>query len=364
MRVFKYTKLIICALMLAIPVLLFPGCAVSAISSKAPSDHSAASPSEKNENPETSRTLPLDSVKSEDGPREHGHLRVEQGSLTDENGSTFQLRGMSTHGIGWYPDYINAGAMDFIRSKGGNVMRIAMYTQADSGYLSDPERSISLVRQAIENARAMNIYVIIDWHILDDGDPNSHLDSAITFFDAIASSYPDDPAILYELCNEPNGVGWEAIERYVYAVCPVIRQYSPNAVLIVGTPLYSTEPAAAMNEPLPMENLLYSFHYYAGAHSNYSGLQRALEEHFPVMVSEWGVDRNSSGLPALDEGREFLRYLNDNGVSWCAWSLCNKDEVYSVLRPDCGKLSGWQDNDLTAVGSLIFSAMGGKSNEN
>lgn len=45
---------------------------------------------------------------------------------------------MSTHGIGWYPNYVNAGAMKSVSEYGGNVMRIAMYTEADSGYLSAP----------------------------------------------------------------------------------------------------------------------------------------------------------------------------------------------------------------------------------
>ncbi len=118
----------------------------------------------------------------EDGPREHGHLRIEEGKLKDEKGELFQLRGMSTHVIGWYPNYINAGAMGSISVAGGNVIRIAMYTQAENGYINDAERNMNLMLQAIENARAMNLYVIVDWHILDDGDPNIHLEKAITFF--------------------------------------------------------------------------------------------------------------------------------------------------------------------------------------
>ncbi len=64
------------------------------------------------------------------GPIEHGQLSNEQGYLIDENGTKFQLRGISTHGIGWYPEYINAGAMKTVRETGGNVIHIAMYTDA------------------------------------------------------------------------------------------------------------------------------------------------------------------------------------------------------------------------------------------
>ena len=97
-----------------------------------------------------------------------------------------------------------------------------MYTEPEGAYYAEPERSTELVIQVIENARAMGLYVLVDWHILNDGNPNDHLDRAITFFDRIASSYPGDPAIVYEVCNEPNGVGWTDVLQYGYAIVPVI----------------------------------------------------------------------------------------------------------------------------------------------
>jgi endoglucanase len=78
------------------------------------------------------------------------------------------------------------------------------------------------------------------------------------------------------------------------------------------------------------------------------------------MVSEWGIGKNAAGEPALEQGREFADWLNEKGVSWCAWSLCSKDEVYSMLRPDCKKLSGWTPEDLSPVGALIFAALEGE----
>ena len=307
--------------------------------------------------------MPVASNENEykDGPDEHGSLKVEQGVIKDKNGDTIQLRGMSTHGIGWYPNYVNAGAMKSVRDYGGNVMRIAMYTEADSGYLNDPERNMNIVVQAIENARAMDMYIIVDWHILDDGDPNKHLDKAITFFDAVASRYPDDPAVIYEVCNEPNHVSWSEIKQYAYAICPVIRQYSPQAVIILGTPDFSFDLSSPLNEPFEQENILYSFHFYAGLHSDFSTLKKAVKEGLPVIVSEWGISKDSNGDPKLESGKDFVNYLNKEEISWCAWSLCNKDEVYSALRSDCDKLSSWQESDFTDVGKVIFDNMGGSA---
>ena len=295
----------------------------------------------------------------EGGPSVHGQLRVEDGVLKDEKGQPFQLRGLSTHGIGWFPDYINQGAMQDIKNAGGNVFRVAMYTQADNGYISNPDNSMRLVRKAIEDAKAMDLYVIVDWHILEDGDPNAYTDRAVSFFDTIATEYANDPAVLYELCNEPNRVEWDAIERYAYTVCAVVRQRSPNAILILGTPDYSSRLSAPLSAPFPEKNLLYAYHYYAGEHPDFSALQNAVDNHLPVFVSEWGIGKDNSGGPALSAGQTFVDYLNEKGISWCLWSLCNKDEVYSVLRPDCNKTGGFTEGDLTEVGKLAFSAMGG-----
>ena len=289
----------------------------------------------------------------------HGQLAVREGRLVDARGEAFQLRGMSTHGISWFPQYVNSGTFAEVKRAGGNLIRVAMYTDGNGCYLQDPEGNMTLVIQAIENAKALDMYVLVDWHILSDGDPNANLDHAITFFDAVASRYPNDPAILYEICNEPNGVEWEGIKQYAYAIFPVIRQYSPNAVVVLGTPGYSWDLGQAILDPFPEENFLYAFHYYAGQHDHYNLLELAMEKKLPVMVSEWGINTDENGLPALEAGETFMTYLNSRGISWCGWSLCNKDEVFSVLKPDCGKLSGWLEEDLTDVGKILLGGLDG-----
>lgn len=299
------------------------------------------------------------SGQEEAGVSTHGQLSVSEGQLVNQRGEAFQLRGMSTHGICWFPEYINSGSFSQIKQAGGNLIRVAMYTDTETGYLAEPEINLALVIQAIENAKSLDMYVLVDWHILSDGDPNANLDAAITFFDAVASRYPNDPAVLYEICNEPNGVQWDAIQEYAYAIFPVIRQYSPNAVIVLGTPDYAYDLAPAILHPFPGENFLYAFHYYAGQHPHYNLLEYALEKDLPVMVSEWGINTDKDGKPALEAGEEFVRFLNSSGISWCGWSMCNKDEVFSLLKPECEKLSDWLEEDLTDVGKLLFSHLDG-----
>ena len=293
-------------------------------------------------------------------PSVNGRLHVEGTQLVDQSGRPVQLRGVSTHGLSWYPEYISENLFRRIAAEWNcNMIRIAMYSV---DYCNEKlhEDNLDLMRKGIEAAIAADVYVLVDWHILNDGNPNDNLDRAITFFDRIASSYPGDPAVLYEVCNEPNGVNWSDVLQYGYAIVPVIRQYSPEAVVVLGTPDYCADLSGPLDQPPPWENCLCAWHWYAGEHGSRRMLEKALEAGLPVMVSEWGVGKNAAGEPALEQGREFAAWLNEKGVSWCAWSLCNKDEVYSVLRPDCKKLSGWTSEDLSPVGALVFAALEGE----
>lgn len=54
-----------------------------------------------------------------DGVKQHGQLAVTDGQLVDSNGKDVQLRGMSTHGIAWYPEFIAEGAFSAVKSAGG-----------------------------------------------------------------------------------------------------------------------------------------------------------------------------------------------------------------------------------------------------
>jgi len=286
-------------------------------------------------------------------------LRFEDGKLVDPDGETVQLRGVSTHGIAWFPRFVNANAFQFVKEAGGNVIRLAMYTQGDGCYLAEPKKNLDILYQGIESAKAIGLYVIVDWHILDDGNPNDHQKEAITFFDEVASHYGDDPAIFYEICNEPNGASWEEVSNYAYAIVPVIRQYAPNAPIIVGTPGFSHELADVIAQPLAEENIAYAYHQYSGEHYGYKDLKAAVEAKLPVFVSEWGVGAKSSYDDALKVGENFVSYLDENSISWCAWSFCDKDEVYSMLQPNLDKYGGYEESDLTSFGQMVFRNLGG-----
>ena len=115
-------------------------------------------------------------------PSDNGRLHVEGTRLVDEVGHTVVLRGVSTHGLTWFPDFINEALFRQISTEwNANLIRLAMYSsQYCGGY---EEESLTLLRKGIEAARAADMYAVVDWHILEDGDPNDHAQEAKAFFE-------------------------------------------------------------------------------------------------------------------------------------------------------------------------------------
>lgn len=296
------------------------------------------------------------------GVRGHGALRVENTALTDSHGEAMQLRGMSTHGIMWYPQYTNAGAFQTVREYGGNVIRLALYSDQNQGYIHNPQEATATLLMAIENALSQDLYVIVDWHVLRDEDPNLHKDAALELFTEVSKRYGNHPGILYEICNEPNtSASWESVTTYVQQVIPTIRQNAPDAVILVGTPNYCTDLSDPMESPLPFENVLYSYHQYTNTMDEASykrTISEALSSGLPIFVTEWGISNNAQDMDqAFLQATSFLDYLDSENISWINWSLCNKEESSAALNPEHDTLSGWGEQDFSPSGQFVFSRL-------
>jgi len=139
---------------------------------------------------ETTETLSEEPATEEDlsdkTPYEiHGAISVDGTNIVDKNGEVFQLCGVSTHGIGWFPQYVNKDAFQSVRDDwGANLVRIAMYTAEGAGYCTGGNRDQlkSLVKDGVDYATELGMYAIVDWHILHDLDPNVYKSDAIAFF--------------------------------------------------------------------------------------------------------------------------------------------------------------------------------------
>lgn len=291
---------------------------------------------------------------------QHGALHVENGKLTGADRNTVQLYGMSTHGIAWFPQYINYDSFRTLRDDWNtNCIRLAMYTAEYGGYCAggDKEQLKQLVRDGVSYATELGMYVIVDWHILSDCDPNQNKDEAIAFFREMSEAFADNDNVLYEICNEPNsGTSWDSIKSYAEEVIPVIREQKPDAVILVGTPTWSQEIDKAAASPLTFDNVMYTLHFYAGTHKDdlRNRLETCAQNNLPVFVSEFGMcDASGNGANDFDSTTKWLDLLNKYQISFCCWNLANKDESSSVFKAASTALSDWTDEDFNESGRWI-----------
>jgi len=292
-----------------------------------------------------------------------GRLHVEGSSIVDAGGNKVQLRGVSTHGLAWFPEYVNYDAFQTLRDDwGANVVRLAMYTAEYGGYCNGGDRNalLALIDAGVNYASQLDMYVIIDWHILSDGNPYQHKDEAVAFFSEISSKYAGYSNVIYEICNEPQNSDWNSvIKPYAEEVLSAIRS-NTDALVIVGTNTWSQDVDAVIGNKIDDANVCYALHFYAATHKDAirNKLISAMDNGVPVFVSECSIC-DASGNGGIDYGSadEWLNLLNSRGVSFLAWSLCNKAETASLIQSGCSKTSGWSEDDLSETGKWFRNAI-------
>lgn len=292
---------------------------------------------------------------------QHGQLSVKNGQLVDKSGKGYQLRGMSTHGLTWFPEFVNESAFKTLRDDWNtNVVRLAMYVDEWGNgqcYMGNKSGSLELLEKGVDICIKLDMYVIIDWHVLNPGDPSKYTNEAKSFFEKVSKRYAKYPNVIYEICNEPNGgASWSGnIKPYAEKIIHVIRKNAPNSVIIVGTPTWSQEIDKPLSDPLNYKNVMYAFHFYAATHAGLrSNVENCVAQGLPVFVSEFGTcDASGGGANDFNETQKWLSYFDKQGISYCNWSICNKDETCSVLRPGTSANGNWSESDLTENGKWI-----------
>ena len=287
----------------------------------------------------------------------YGTLTVKNGKLCGKNGDAAVLRGMSLFWSQWTPQFYNEKAVRWLADDWNiTVLRAAMAIEHD-GYLQNPDREKAKVFAVIDACIAANIYVIVDWH---DHNAVDHETQAVAFFKEVAEKYGKHPHLIYETYNEPlNTHSWERIKKYHEAVVKEIRRIDPDNLILLGSSHWAQAVDEASKSPLEgFDNFAYTFHFYASDPHHQEQLRAradtALKNGLCLFVSEWGVSESSGdGAFDVEKTDRWLQWLEENKLSWCVWSIDDKQKTSAALRPDAPPEGNWQESNLTPGGKYI-----------
>jgi endoglucanase len=304
----------------------------------------------------------------------HGALSVVGGKVVNAAGKPVQLAGMSLFWSGWMGQFYNRKAVSTLASDWkSSVIRAAVGVEGNSNYLvakqANLDRTDSVIQAAIDNG----IYVIIDWH---DHYAHRHTAQAVEFFTRMATKWGKYPNVIYEIFNEPMGdqapstaypdgvaaVTWPEVEAYSDTVIEAIRAIDPSNLILVGNTYWCQNPTDGIGSFLndKYTNLAYTLHFYAGTHgaSLRNVANTAIRAGLAVFISEWGTSSADGGGGTnrkvyTTESATWLAWAKANNLSWCNWSVANKDESSAAFLPIAGAKGWWPDSVLSVSGLWV-----------
>ncbi|HYF61821.1 MAG TPA: cellulase family glycosylhydrolase, partial [Herpetosiphonaceae bacterium] len=295
----------------------------------------------------------------------NGQLRVCGVQLCNQYGKPIQLRGMSTHGLQWYGwnKCITASSLDALATDWkADILRISLYVQ-EGGYETDPAGFKAQVDRIVDETSKRGMYALLDWHMLEPGDPMFNLERAKEYFSYMAQKHGSRPNVIYEIANEPSGVSWATIKSYAEQVIPVIRQYDPDAIVIVGTREWSSfgmsgdgSPEEVINNQVNASNIMYTFHFYAASHTDFhrAGLERAADR-IPVFVTEWGTQEYTGDGPNdFASSQAYIDLMARKKISWTSWNYSDDPRSGAAFKPGtCAAGGPWTGTSLKPAGTWV-----------
>lgn len=286
--------------------------------------------------------------------KRHGLLYTVGNRIVGEHGMPVSLAGNSFFWSQWQSPFYNADVVKWLKLDWKSaVIRIPMGVEG-KGYLEHPLEEKARVFALVDAAIAADMYVIIDWH---DHHAHLHTVQAVAFFQEAARRYGQFPNVMYEIYNEPvpNATWQGEVKPYAEQVVAAIRAIDPDNMIIVGTPNWAQDVEIAAEDPIRAKNIAYSLHFYAGTHKQWlrDKALKALQKGLPLFVTEWGTCA-ADGKGEVDEAstREWMDFMQQWGLSHCNWSVSDKEETASIVKPGSSAFGYWVESELTPSGRL------------
>jgi len=327
-------------------------------------------------------------------------LKVVKTEVRDSRGRRVRLRGVNAASLEWTSngeghilDTIRVAIQDWH----ANIIRVPL--SQDRWFGKAPEQKDGgtayrdLVKKVVNACSAADTYVILDLHWSDTGVWGKQIgqhtmpdENSVAFWKECAAAYKNQPAVLFDLYNEPHDTTWdiwlnggEVTEKDrqrnytstykavgMQKLLDTVRATGAKNVVVAGGLDWAYDMSGFLNghqlKDLRGSGVIYANHTYpfkGDTVEKWIAKMEAASREIPVIVSEFGDEGRrgprqpgQTAAPAAGPSpwvADTLKALKDHDWDWTAWDL----------HPAAGPrlVSDWKYTPTPAFGIPVKEAL-------
>ena len=289
-------------------------------------------------------------------------LHIEGNRIVNQAGAPVRLTGVNVPSLEWgnEGEHVLHSVRVACDEWGANVIRLPLAQDRWLGSAPFQDDGGAAYRKTVDDVvRAVSekgAYVVLDLHWSNAGQMGRSIgqhkmpdDNSQIFWAMVSRSYANDPAVLFDLYNEPHDVSWEvwknggAVQENIddrplayhspgmQQLASVIRANGARNVLIAGGLDWGYDlsgiPKGAALDDRGGGGIVYGTHIYAWKGSgpdNWNPYVGDIARQYAVWVGEVGVDpKDMHEVKVAPEtwARDILAYLDAHDLGWAGWTF-------------------------------------------
>jgi len=312
-------------------------------------------------------------------------IRVSGNRLVAKDGGDVRLQGVNVPSLEWSPkgENVNRSIKVAVREWKANAIRLPV----SGGFWfgrgkgkegpNDAEAYRAIVDEAVKMVAGQGAYLILDLHYY--GGPR---ETAVEFWKDAAARYANNPAVLFDLFNEPSGISWdlwqnggemEVTDKTTKEVSRVrvvgmqtlvdtVRSTGARNIIVAGGLSHALNLGGILEGHALSDTvgngIMYATHFY-NWHGNWEKNFLQVAAVHPVLVGEFGADVNKmSFVPAKNQEDPYtwmpdaLGMIQKYQLNWTAFSFHPK--ATPVL------IKNWDYEPTPFFGVFVKEALNGK----
>jgi hypothetical protein len=315
-------------------------------------------------------------------------IRVSGNKLVKADGSEAWLQGVNVCSLEWAAAGNNVlwsmkVALDTWKA---NCIRLPVNNEKWFGRAPDQkpgEEGANAYRMIVDNAiklaASKGAYVVLDLHRFQAPD-----DSVVEFWKDAAARYKNNPAVLFDIFNEPCSITWDVwrnggdVEKTdkdknkttyhspgMQAVVDAVRSTGAKNIIIAGGLDWAYDDSGILKGYALTDKtgngIMYSVHVYNWK-TDWQHKFMDLAATYPLFLGECGADIHKMGFIPLDQQEDpytwvpdLLGLIQKNHLNWTGWSF------HTSATPDL--LANWNYEPTPYWGAFAKDALGGKQFE-